>query len=118
MPEDATLDRLLILDGDIMEVGGGYLVSIKAHRVAATPARPHGIDDSLCLIGPDDERAICFDNAHPIDVGTGPAKKRTKASDHMHAGEKVTAYDYTDAGTLLTDFWDAVDKLLKEEGIA
>ena len=115
--EDNTLDRLLDLDEEVMEVGGGFWVSIKAHRVEPTDGRPNGVNYSLCLFTPDDERVICFDNAHPIFVGSGPSKQQTKVNDHIHKGEKIRPYDYTNAETLLVDFWDAVDKHLKEEGV-
>jgi aminoglycoside N3'-acetyltransferase len=115
--EDRTLERLLALDGEIMEVGGGFWVSIKAHRVEATAERPNGVDYSLCLFTPDKVRVICFDNAHQISVGSGPSKRRTATSDHVHRGKKVKPYNYSDAETLLVDFWDAVYKHLKEEGV-
>ena len=115
--EDTTLERLLSLDGEIMEVGGGHWIKIDAKRVAVTPSRPHGIKYSLCLFGTDGRRVVCFDNAHPVAVGTGPARKRTMVSDHVHKQETITPYGYTDAESLLVDFWDAVDAYLKKAAI-
>ena len=116
-PADRTLDRLLVLDGAVMEMGGGFWVSIKAVRIEPAGARPHGVNYSLCLFGPDDERIICFDNAHPVAIGRGPARRKADVSDHVHAGERIRPYAYTSAEQLLVDFWDAVFRSLKEKGV-
>ena len=97
-----------------MVLGSGFWVTIKARRVAPSAARPHGIDYGLCLLGPDDERLICYDNAHPVAVGSEPAKQPSDENDHVHKGERVIPYRYTDAETLLVDFWDDVDRLMRE----
>jgi hypothetical protein len=115
--EDASLDRLLVLDGEIMDVGGGHWVKIEARRVSAATARPYGVKYSLCLFAPDDRRVVCFDNAHPVAVGKGPARKKTIIADHFHKDGKIAVYAYTDAETLLVDFWDAVDAYLKKAGV-
>lgn len=117
MATDRSLERLLWLDGEIMEVGGGFWVGIRASLVPAGPERPHGIDYSLCLFGRGGERLICYDNAHPVAKGSGPGKRKGKHRDHVHKGTRVRPYAYVDAETLLTDFWDDVYKLLKKEGI-
>lgn len=100
-----------------MEVGGFHRVRIRATRVPATPDRPHGIDYSLCLFAPDGARSICFDNAHPVSTGSGPARRRNVVRDHFHKGAAIEPYAYRDAATLLADFWDEVDKWLRERGI-
>lgn len=115
--DDRALDRLLLLDGEIMEVGDGYWVNIKARLAPATAARPHGIKYSLCLFAPNDDRVVCFDNSHQILVSKGRAKKKTTTSNHVHEEEKLKPYDYTDAETLMVDFWEAVDHHLKKEGV-
>jgi hypothetical protein len=107
------LDNLLLLDGTIMEVGEGYWVKIEARQVPPSTARPNGIAYSLCLFNPNDERIVCYDNAHPIAVGNGPAKKQTKTNDHVHKGANVKPYGYSDAETLLVHFWTDVDAALK-----
>lgn len=115
--QDQGLDTLLDLDGTIMEVGGGYWVKIQARQVEPDGTRPHGISYSLCLFGPEDERLICYDNAHPVKTGSGPAKKLSDTNDHVHKGEVVKPYEYTDAGTLVVDFWTEMEKILKKAGI-
>jgi hypothetical protein len=63
-PHDPTLNVLLDLDGQILVVDpeGGHWVRFVVTRVAVSPEKPHGIDYSLTLHGPDDERLVGFDN--------------------------------------------------------
>lgn len=44
-------------------------------------------------------------------------KKKRDKRDHHHRLRTVKPYAYTDAATLLADFWDAVDSVLKERGV-
>ena len=62
---DPTFDVLLDLDGQVLVVdpNGGYWVRFIVTRVAPSPEKPHGIDYSLTLHGPDGERLVRFDNA-------------------------------------------------------
>ena len=115
--DDPSLARLLDLDGEIMEVGGGCWVALRVKRVPDSPGKPHGIDYSLALIGPRDERLICYDNAHPVKAGRGPGKKKPKAGDHRHIRDRSQPYAYVDAETLMRDFWTDVESVLKEEGV-
>jgi hypothetical protein len=115
MTNDDALDNLVAYDGEIIVVAGGYWVGIRARRVLPTPSRPHGIDYSLCLFDLGNERVICFDNAHPAKIGSGPARRRTEANDHVHRRGRIEPYAYVDVQTLLVDFWSAVDAELKKE---
>src|ERR1700676_3269856 len=65
---DLTLDVLLDLDGQVLVVDpeGGHWVRFVVTRVSASPEKPHGLDYSLTLHGPDGERLVGFDNAHPV----------------------------------------------------
>jgi hypothetical protein len=76
-PRDPTLDLLLDLDGQILVVDpeGGHWVRFVVTRVRVSPEKPHGIDYSLTLHGPDRKRLAGFDNAHPV----GRRKRRTIA---------------------------------------
>jgi hypothetical protein len=80
-PRDPTLDVLLDLDGQVLVVDpdGGHWVRFVVTRVPASPEKPHGIDYSLTLHGPDGERLVGLDNAHPV---TG--QKRGEPQDHRH----------------------------------
>jgi len=37
--------------------------------------------------------------------------------DHRHRLRTVRPYDYRDGATLLADFWQSVDAVLKERGV-
>jgi hypothetical protein len=80
--------------------------------VPESAEKPHGIDYSLTLHGPDGERLVGFDNAHP--VGGQP---RSGPRDHRHRLRTIRAYEYRDAATLLADFWSTVDAVLRERGV-
>jgi hypothetical protein len=79
-PRDRTLDVRLDLDGQVLVVdpAGGHWVRFVVTRGPVSPAKPHGIDYSLTLHGPDGERLVGFDSAHPVG-GSGAAIRRTIA---------------------------------------
>ncbi len=54
-PRDPTLDVLLDLDGQVhvVDPDGGHWVRFVVTRVPVSPEKPHGIDYSLTLHGPD-----------------------------------------------------------------
>jgi len=114
--EDSTLDRLLDLDDEILVMGQGYWVEIHATRVPPTPEKSHGIDYSLCLFDPDGERLVGYDNAHAVRV-KARSRKRTATYDHVHKRKRVKPYRYSNAETLVNDFWTDVERILKERGI-
>ncbi len=113
-PRDPTLDVLLDLDGQVLVVDpeGGHWVRFVVTRVPASPEKPHGLDYSLTLHGPDGERLVGFDNAHPVG-----RQKRGGPQDHRHRLRTIGAYEYRDAATLLADFWETVDGVLRERGV-
>src|SRR5579862_4028066 len=116
MPErDSSLDVLLDLDGQVLVVDpdGGHWVRFVVTRVPVTDAKPHGIDYSLTLHGPNGERLVGFDNAHPVRR----RRWRSGPQDHQHRLRTLRAYEYRDAPTLLADFWAAVDAMLRERGV-
>jgi hypothetical protein len=115
--EESALWRLLDLDGTIMEQGKGFWVAIHAKRIPPSPAKPHGIDYCLCLLDPNGRRLVCIDNAHPVPVGRPPSRKMSKTNDHLHVRASVAPYPYSDAETLMADFWIQVEKVLKAEGV-
>jgi len=113
-PRDPTLDVLLDLDGQVLVVhpDGSYWVRFVVTRVAVSPGKPHGMDYSLTLHGPDGERLVGFDNAHPVE-----GQKRGGPQDHRHRLRTIRAYEYRDAATLLAEFWGTVDAVLRERGV-
>lgn len=120
---DPGLDALLDLDGQILVVDpdGGHWVKFAVRRVAVSPERPHGLRYSLTLHDRDGARLVGFDNAHPVRHTAGPGGGGGggggEAHDHRHRLRTVRPYDYTDAATLLDDFWAEVDAVLKERGV-
>jgi hypothetical protein len=104
---------LLDLDGEVLVVDpeGGHWVRFVVTRVPTTAEKPHGIDYSLTLHGPNGERLVGFDNAHPA-----PGQK-SGSQDHRHRLRTIKPYEYQDAATLLADFWSAVDLVLREKGV-
>ena len=113
-PPDPSLDTLLDLDGQVLVVDpeAGHWVRFVVTRVPVSPEKPHGLDYSLTLHGPDGERLVGFDNAHRVarqELG-GP-------QDHRHRLRTIKVYEYRDAAGLLADFWNAVDSVLRERGV-
>ncbi len=118
MARDASLDTLLDLDGQVLVVDpeGRHWVRFAVRRVTVTQAKPHGLDYSLTLHGPDGERLVGFDNAHPIRRASGRGGK-ARTFDHTHRLKTVRSYEYRDAAALLADFWAAVDEVLRRRGV-
>lgn len=113
MHRDPSLDTLLDLVGQVLVIDqGGYWVKFVVHQVPTSPDKPHGLDYTLTLHGPDGERLIGFDNAHLV-AGQG----RGAAKDHKHRLRTVRPYADTDAGTLLAAFWSEVESLMRERGV-
>ena len=114
---DPGLDTLLDLHGQTLFVDeDGHWVKFVVLRTEVTPDRPHGLSYSLTLHAPDGTRLVGFDNAHPIRGRRGPARRARVESDHRHRLRTVQPYEYTDAATLLEDFWKEVDAVLREGG--
>lgn len=111
---DYSLDRLLDLDGEVLVISedGQYWVKFDVHRVPATASKPHGLDYSLTLHGPDNQRLLGFDNSHPV-----PPTKWGEPQDHRHVQKMVKPYEYKDAAALLEAFWAEVDALLDKLGV-
>jgi hypothetical protein len=118
-PRDPSLDALLDLDGQVMVVdpAGAHWVGFTARRVPVSPERPHGLSYALALHDATGERLVCFDNAHPVRPTRGPSGRGRAGRDHKHRLRTVRPYEYTDAATLLADFWTEVDAVLKERGV-
>jgi hypothetical protein len=116
---DPGVDVLLDLDGQVFVVDtkGQYGVRFSVCRVDSSAGRPHGLNYSLTLHGPDGSRLVGFDNAHPVRESQGPGGKNRGPLDHRHRLETVRTYRFKDAPTLLEHFWTEVDKFLKEKGV-
>jgi hypothetical protein len=113
-PRDPSLDVLLDLNGQVLVVDteGRYWVKFVVTRVPVSPEKPHGLDYSLTLHGPDGLRLVGFDNAHKV-----AGHRRGGPQDHRHRLRTIRPYDYRDAVTLLADFWTTVEAVLGERGV-
>jgi Family of unknown function (DUF6516) len=113
-PRDPCLDTLLDLDGQVLVVdpAGGHWVRFVVTLVPATTEKPQGLDYSLTLHGPDGERLVGFDNAHPVGN-----QELGDPQDHRHRPRTIKPYEYRDAAILLADFWSTVDSVLRERGV-
>lgn len=87
---DPTLDVLLDLDGQVLVVDpeAGHRVRFIVTRVPASAEKPHGVDHSLTLHGPEGERLVGFDNGHPV-----ARQKRGQPQDHRHRLRSIRAYE-------------------------
>ncbi len=117
--EDHTLELLLSLDGEMHQLGGRYWLKFVVKRVPSSSVKPHGIDYSLTLHNPENERIFGMDNGHAVDhVGSryiaGP-----KAYDHEHRHETDLGrpYVYSSAAQLIQDFYAGVERRLAELGL-
>ena len=114
---DLGLDTLLDLHGQTLFIDEiGHWVKFVVVRTEVTAERPHGLSYSLTLHAPDGTRLVGFDNAHPVRGRRGPGARRRAESDHRHRMRTIRSYEYKDAPTLLEDFWNEVDAVLKERG--
>ncbi len=117
--KDHALDTLLALDGTTFfaDRDGIYRVQFVVKQVEPSPERPHGLSYSLTLHDEKGARIVGFDNAHPVPARTGPSGRQRVEYDHKHRLQTIRPYDYSDAATLLSDFWEQVDGVLREKGI-
>ncbi|MDP6345172.1 MAG: DUF6516 family protein [Alphaproteobacteria bacterium] len=118
-PKFEGLDGLLELDRQVIEVGNGYWVAIRARLVPKDAGRPHGIEYALTFHTPGGRRLVGYDNAHAPHARSGPSgrSRRPVEFDHVHRRHRVKRYLFETPGKLLRDFWADVETMLKEEGI-
>lgn len=118
MSQDESIENLLDLNGEkfIIDEKLGLWVKFEARKIAPTPDRPHGIKYSLTLHDRTNKRIMGFDNAHVLEYGGKKNVPHKKVFDHWHRDgtDEGRPYKYVDAGKLLTDFWNEVDKKIKE----
>ena len=82
MDHDPSLDTLLEMDGQVLVIDPEtkHWVRFVVRSVPASEAKPHGLDYSLTLHGPDGERLVGFDNAHPVRIRSGPTEGLFRSS--------------------------------------
>ena len=113
------LEFLLAFDGRIHHLEEGYWIKFRIKRIEPDERRPHGLSYSFTLHEPSGRRLVGFDNAHGVG-GTGTRSgKRPEAHDHWHRTEDDPGrpYRFTDAETLIDDFFAEVERTLGEHGV-
>lgn len=115
-----TLEFLLAFNGRIHRLEEGYWMKFEIRRIEPTDERPHGLYYSFTLHDPDGIRLIGFDNAHPVPRPGSRFKQPPIAADHWHRTQTDAGrpYEFSDAETLIDDFFDAVERFLSERGIS
>ena len=111
--EDASLQTLLDLDGEVFPMDNGYWTKFEACRVTPTKQVPHGIKYSLTLHDRHNTRILGFDNAHAYKPKRRKYAAREVTRDHKHRMEKDGLYEFESASQLLEDFWEAIEEILK-----
>ena len=111
--EDATLETLLDLDGEIFPMDNGYWTKFEVYRVAPSPQIPHGIRYTLTLHDRNNTRILRLDNLHAHKPKRKKYGARKLTWDHKHKMEKLYPYEFESASQLIEDFWKAVDEILK-----
>ena len=113
MNSDEAMERLLDYHRRRYWLSNGWCIRFRVSRSPATEGRPHGIKYAFSLHDVDMTCLLRFDNAHGIP--------RRQAYDHRHRFRRtaaLVAYDFRDADQLLCDFFDAVERACKLEGVA
>lgn len=113
---DETLSYLRDLDGEEIFFDGGYVARFKIREIKESPEKPHGISYSLTFHSPDGRRLMGFDNAHGVGHRGGRFVERRKAFDHCHRDESDAgrSYRFVTAEKLVADFFDEIERILKE----
>ena len=105
---DPSLDTLLDLHGQVLVIDeAGYWVRFIVNQVPVTAQKPHGLDYSLTLHGPDGTRLVGFDNAHQV------GDKRRVEQDQQHRLRSVRAAKLQRWCRLLAK----VEALMHERGV-
>lgn len=114
--EDETLSYLLDLDGEEIIYDGGYVARFMVKRIAATPEKPYGVSYSLTFHAADGRRLMGYDNAHGVHHRGSRFVRRQTAFDHWHRNEADDGqpYRFISAAKLIADFFDEIERILKE----
>jgi len=116
---DHGLEFLLAFDGRIHHLEKGYWLKFEITRGEATRNRPHGLSYSFTLHAPGGTRLVGFDNAHDVPIKGSRFKRRGETTDHWHRTEDDSGrpYRFKDAETLIDDFFNEVERVLRDRGI-
>ena len=93
-PSDDEREYFLNLNRQWIRYEKDYWATFRVRAVEASPQRPHGFEYSLSLHDEKDDRVLGYNNAHGVDVASGPARtaRRPVAWDHVNRrGKKAGA---------------------------
>jgi len=110
---DEEVQRLLDYHCRLYWLVDGWSMRFRVVEVEESSTRPHGLKYSFTLHDVDGSRLLGFDNAHGL--------ARTQVYDHQHRFRRtaeVIPYKYENADRLICDFFDAVERACKQEGLA
>lgn len=112
-----TLACLLDLDGEEIIYDGGFVARFAVKKVTVTPQRPHGISYSLTFHAAGGQRLMGYDNAHGVPHRGGRFVRAPTTFDHWHRDEtdEGRPYRFVDAEQLIADFFDEIERILKEQ---
>lgn len=110
---------MLAFNGRVHHLEQGYWVKFEIQEVPPTSGRLHGLRYSFTLHAPNGKRLLGFDNAHTIQ-SRGETGQKTVEYDHWHrtSDDKGRPYKFINADTLLADFYNELQRTLKESGIS
>ena len=113
MTDDEAMGRLLDYHRRRYWLSNGWCVRFRVQRSPLTAGRPYAIKYAFSLHDVDMICLLRFDNAHGV--------ARRQAYDHRHRFRQTAAlvpYDFRGADQLLYDFFDAVERACRLEGVA
>ena len=114
-----TLEFLLAFAGRRHWYAGGYYAKFEIKRVLPTRQRPHGLRYRSRCTTRREHGLVGFDNAHGVPAAGSRFSKRPTAADHGHQTEDDPGrpYAFTDAATLVDDFFDEIERVLTDRGV-
>lgn len=118
--DDWDIEWLLSLDRQRVGIENGYWWTVRVSKVEPSQERPHGLKYSITLHDSHDDRVLGFDNSHPIDVASGPARKSKRRTEYDHKdvrGKDSESYEFTSPERLIEDFFAEANAYLEKEGL-
>ena len=112
-PHTARTD--LTSQGEWSSAADGEMIASSAVSRLCNGAAPY----SFTLHAPGGTRLVGFDNAHDVPVKGSRFKRRGETTDYWHRTEDDPGrpYRFKDAETLIEDFFDEVERVLRDRGV-
>lgn len=116
MRRDTGLDTLLEMNEYKFVYPSKYWWKIEARLIVPDERRPHGIRYTFTLHDPKGTRIFGMDNKHVPKNRRKGYHGQIIEFDHVHKDkdDEGTAYAFTNAATLMTDFLNRVKEIIDE----